>query len=264
VWETKPRAALATLFLVGCAAQRELLAAVASNLKREGVLMRVFVMLAAAAWSIIILGLAVALAPLMDGAWVVLALLAALAPLAVLIQFNRMAARRDEPLPALPDPADNEAALLRLLEERGTVTPVAAALRTPLTIEEAAARLDELADKGFLKMVLEDGAIAYTLHDRDREAQRRSPDTSTAGAVSSNGSRDGAVGQTEDTVYEPLSERELEVLTLLASGRANADIARDLFISVGTVKTHTNNIYRKLGARNRADALAKARNLHLI
>jgi DNA-binding NarL/FixJ family response regulator len=113
-------------------------------------------------------------------------------------------------------------------------------------------------------MVLEDGAIAYTLHDQDREAQRRSPDTSAAGAFSTNGSRNGADSEIEDTVYEPLSERELEVLTLLASGRANAEIARDLFISVGTVKTHTNNIYRKLGARNRAEALATARNLHLV
>ena len=63
---------------------------------------------------------------------------------------------------------------------------------------------------------------------------------------------------------ESLSERELEVLTLLASGRPNKEVARDLFISVGTVKTHTNNIYRKLGVRNRAEALARARNLKLI
>jgi ATP/maltotriose-dependent transcriptional regulator MalT len=63
---------------------------------------------------------------------------------------------------------------------------------------------------------------------------------------------------------EPLSERELEVLTLLASGRSNREVARDLFVSVGTVKTHTNNIYRKLGVRNRAEALARARSLKLI
>ena len=63
---------------------------------------------------------------------------------------------------------------------------------------------------------------------------------------------------------EPLSERELEVLTLLASGRSNKEIAKDLFVAVGTVKTHTNNIYRKLDARNRAEALAKARRLKLL
>jgi DNA-binding CsgD family transcriptional regulator len=61
-----------------------------------------------------------------------------------------------------------------------------------------------------------------------------------------------------------LSERELEVLNLLASGKTNSEGARDLFVSVGTVKSHTGNIYRKLDARNRAEALARARELGLI
>jgi len=61
-----------------------------------------------------------------------------------------------------------------------------------------------------------------------------------------------------------LSERELEVLNLLASGRTNAEVAGDLFVSVGTIKSHTGNIYRKLGASNRAEALARARELELL
>jgi DNA-binding NarL/FixJ family response regulator len=65
-------------------------------------------------------------------------------------------------------------------------------------------------------------------------------------------------------VDEPLSEREREVLTLLASGKTNSEVARDLFVSVGTIKSHTANIYRKLGARNRAGALTRARELGLI
>ena len=63
---------------------------------------------------------------------------------------------------------------------------------------------------------------------------------------------------------EPLSERELEVLALLASGRTNAEIARDLFVALGTVKSHVNNIYRKLGASNRAEAVSKAREMRLL
>jgi DNA-binding CsgD family transcriptional regulator len=63
---------------------------------------------------------------------------------------------------------------------------------------------------------------------------------------------------------DPLSERELEVLALVASGRTNAEIARDLFVAMGTVKSHTGNIYRKLGARNRAEALGRARELKLL
>jgi LuxR family maltose regulon positive regulatory protein len=63
---------------------------------------------------------------------------------------------------------------------------------------------------------------------------------------------------------EPLSERELEVLTLVAAGKSNRRIASELFVSVGTVKTHLNNIYRKLGARSRTQAVARARELNLI
>jgi LuxR family transcriptional regulator, maltose regulon positive regulatory protein len=63
---------------------------------------------------------------------------------------------------------------------------------------------------------------------------------------------------------EPLSERELEVLVLIAAGKSNPEIARELFIVLSTVKTHVQNIYRKLGARNRAQAVSRARELNLL
>ena len=63
---------------------------------------------------------------------------------------------------------------------------------------------------------------------------------------------------------EPLSERELEVLQLIASGKSNRRIATELFVSVGTVKTHINNLYRKVDAHSRTQALARARELNLI
>ncbi|WP_245373693.1 response regulator [Crossiella equi] len=51
-----------------------------------------------------------------------------------------------------------------------------------------------------------------------------------------------------------LTAREAEVLTLIAGGRSNPEIAAALFISEATVKTHINNAFAKIGARNRADA----------
>jgi LuxR family maltose regulon positive regulatory protein len=63
---------------------------------------------------------------------------------------------------------------------------------------------------------------------------------------------------------EPLTERETEVLRLLASGKSNRRISSELFVSVGTVKTHVNHLYRKLGAHNRTQAVARARDLGLI
>jgi LuxR family transcriptional regulator, maltose regulon positive regulatory protein len=63
---------------------------------------------------------------------------------------------------------------------------------------------------------------------------------------------------------EALSERELEVLQLIAAGKSNRRIATELFVSVGTVKTHINNLYRKLDAHSRTQALARARELKLL
>jgi LuxR family maltose regulon positive regulatory protein len=60
------------------------------------------------------------------------------------------------------------------------------------------------------------------------------------------------------------SERELEVLQLIDAGKSNRAIASELFVSVGTVKTHVNNLYRKLDAHSRTQALARARELNLL
>jgi LuxR family transcriptional regulator, maltose regulon positive regulatory protein len=63
---------------------------------------------------------------------------------------------------------------------------------------------------------------------------------------------------------EPLSGRELEVLQLVAAGKSNHRIASELFVSVGTVKTHLHNLYRKLDARSRTQAVARGRELNQI
>lgn len=65
-------------------------------------------------------------------------------------------------------------------------------------------------------------------------------------------------------LIEPLSTREREVLRLLASGRTNQEIAGDLSVEVTTAKKHISNIIGKLGARNRTEAVARARALHLL
>jgi len=65
-------------------------------------------------------------------------------------------------------------------------------------------------------------------------------------------------------LVEPLSERELEVLHLVALGRTNKEIAQQLIVSPGTVKAHTASIYRKLDVANRTEAAARARDLGLL
>ncbi|HYO87157.1 MAG TPA: LuxR C-terminal-related transcriptional regulator [Candidatus Limnocylindrales bacterium] len=65
-------------------------------------------------------------------------------------------------------------------------------------------------------------------------------------------------------LLEPLTERELEILQLVADGRSNREIAAALYLSVGTVKTHIHNLTGKLGASNRTEAAALARRYGLL
>ena len=65
-------------------------------------------------------------------------------------------------------------------------------------------------------------------------------------------------------MIEPLSERELEVLRLLESDLDGPDIARELTVSLPTVRTHTSNIYAKLGVNNRRAAVRRAAELGLL
>ena len=180
-------------------------------------------------------------------------------PAAVLWQANRLLTSRPEPLP-LPSAKDKESELLEALAERGELTPVTAALRTSLTADEAAAMLDELAGKGYLQLRVQDGLQTYALRELERHGL---PESSQQTPRPPFGPEpDGS--EAPQPLDEDLSERELEVLALLASGRTNSEIARDLYVAVGTIKAHVNNIYRKLGARNRTEALARARDLGLL
>jgi LuxR family maltose regulon positive regulatory protein len=65
-------------------------------------------------------------------------------------------------------------------------------------------------------------------------------------------------------LVEPLSDRELEVLGLLAAGKSNQQIADELFVVLDTVKKHVGHILDKLGAANRTQAVARARMLRLL
>jgi NarL family two-component system response regulator LiaR len=61
-----------------------------------------------------------------------------------------------------------------------------------------------------------------------------------------------------------ISKRELEVLQLMAEGLSNQEIAGRLFVSLNTIKTHTSNLFEKLEAGRRTQAIEKAKRLSLI
>jgi DNA-binding NarL/FixJ family response regulator len=112
-------------------------------------------------------------------------------------------------------------------------------------------------------------------------AGRMSPAAARAAGASGFVSKDWAAGEVARavrmvglgmTMFAPtsqqpaplLSEREREVLDLVAAGSTNREIAQALFLSPHTVKEHTSALYRKLGARNRAEAVQRAQRVGLL
>lgn len=208
------------------------------------------------AWCVVALGIGVNYASTF-WEWAPIMVFGLGVPAAVLWQANRVLAPARE-IPIKPSAKDKEKELLTAFSERGELTAVTAAMRTSLTADEAAKMLDWLAGKGYVRMRVDDGLQAYALPGPDRREMPPGTAPISAAPVSSEGAGS----------YRPpgedLSEREVEVLALLASGRTNSEIAGDLFVAHGTVKAHVANIYRKLGASNRAEAVSRARGLKLL
>lgn len=187
--------------------------------------------------------------------WLPVLVLGGAMPVFFLWLTDRILSSRQES-PSSPSAKDKESELLEALGERGEVTPITAAMRTSLTADAASRMLEGLTRKGYLRLREEDGVKTYAL----REVDLRGMPTGAPVASGSWLERAEASRPLDDL----LSERELEVLALLASGRTTTEIASELYIAAGTVKTHANNIYRKLGANKRSEALDKARELNLI
>ena len=106
---------------------------------------------------------------------------------------------------------------------------------------------------------IEAGATGYLLKDAPREELFRAVEAAARGqAVLSPAVATRLMGQMRQPASEPLSQRELEVLQLVAQGRTNRDAAKQLFISEATVKTHLLHVYAKLDVSDRASAVATA------
>jgi DNA-binding NarL/FixJ family response regulator len=106
---------------------------------------------------------------------------------------------------------------------------------------------------------IEAGATGYLLKDAPREELFRAVEAAAQGqAALSPSVATRLMGQIRQPAAEPLSQRELEVLELIAQGSTNREAARQLFISEATVKSHLLHLYAKLGVNDRAAAVAIA------
>ena len=124
--------------------------------------------------------------------------------------------------------------------------------------------------EGYIRSFVDEGAPMETLLYRLRESDlKRGPtpylDTLLAAFQQESRARAQAEERTQaQALPEPLSERELQVLQLLARGASNLEIAHELVIVVDTVKRHVSHILGKLGVNNRLQAVRQAQDLGLL
>jgi LuxR family transcriptional regulator, maltose regulon positive regulatory protein len=147
-----------------------------------------------------------------------------------------------------------EACLLQALAEHigGEHQPAAQMLERALAMAEQGGACGPFVSSGReMRDLLERHAESGTAHPALLEALLDGVD-------------DGSREQAEPMLTEPLTERELRILRYLPTMLTNAEIGAETFVSLNTVKTHLRSIYRKLGARNRADAVERARTLSLL
>ncbi len=118
---------------------------------------------------------------------------------------------------------------------------------------------------GDVVTAIEAGAVGYLLKDTPRDELSRAVRAAAVGeAVLSPPVASRLMGQVRAGPRDGPSEREMEVLHLVARGRTNREIAAELFVSEATVKTHLLHLYEKLGVNDRAAAVAAAYNEGLL
>ena len=98
---------------------------------------------------------------------------------------------------------------------------------------------------------------AFTSPDNKQSTTPALPGTSRQGRCTAGAS----VKNPKSEMVEPLSERELEVLKLLRSELSGPEIAQQLIVSINTFRTHTKNIFNKLGVNDRRAAIRRAEDL---
>jgi LuxR family maltose regulon positive regulatory protein len=145
------------------------------------------------------------------------------------------------------------------LQKQGDTLQALAALERALGLAEPG---------GFMRMFIDGGQpMAQLLHEAARRGISPEYTSRLLAAFPDSESRPTALAKPqkpESQMVEPLSERELEVLRLLTTHLSSTEIAEELIISANTVRSHIKHIYSKLNAHGRADAIQRAKELHLL
>jgi LuxR family maltose regulon positive regulatory protein len=116
--------------------------------------------------------------------------------------------------------------------------------------------------EGYVRLFLDEGPPAARL--LYRAAERGIQPTYAGRLLAAFPEAPSRLPPSSPSIIEPLTERERQILQLIAEGLTNKEVARELVLSVGTVKVHAHNIYGKLGVSGRTQAIAKGRELGLL
>jgi len=138
------------------------------------------------------------------------------------------------------------------LQLKGDSREAQASLRTALDLAEP---------EGFVRVFADEGQVMQGLLRQAAQDDPANPYVQRL-LLATRGDLPGA--DPNQLLVEPLSERELEVLRLIAAGLKNREIADELVITLGTVKSHINSIYGKLGVGTRVQAIERARALGIL
>jgi len=145
------------------------------------------------------------------------------------------------------------------LQTQGDTDQAITTLEKSLTLAESG---------GFIRIFVDEGPpMAHLLYEAATRGIAPDYVSRLLGAFRVAEAKQAASSQTqppEAELIEPLSERELEVLQLIAEGLTNQEVSSRLYLSLHTVKAHTRNIYSKLGVNNRTLAVATARSLGIL
>jgi LuxR family maltose regulon positive regulatory protein len=144
-------------------------------------------------------------------------------------------------------------------DAQGNLPPALVSLERALTLAEPEGYVRIFVDEGEAMRLL----IEKQSHNRDHPLSGYAHKLLTAFTQPAITTKSVIIHQKSDMI-EPLSERELEVLRLLSTDLNGPEIARELTVSLSTVRTHTQNIYAKLGVNNRRAAVRRAEELDLF
>jgi LuxR family maltose regulon positive regulatory protein len=182
-----------------------------------------------------------------------------------------MSVARGTALLALRRPGPAEAALRPVLTASGvpaTRATLVAALVVQAKVRVAQGENDGRAAESLVRAVeLANGEILLPFvggADHLRDVLLRHPSLAEQWPIAPDGVLDDAAPRSVPSTADPLTDKEREVLRLLATSMSTQEIADELGLSVNTVKTHLAAIYRKLAAARRRDAVLRARALGLL